>query len=137
MLLSWFRKRQVAPAGFFGTISEAAERRGAVRHDVQFDVLLRRDGIAPVMGAVINISRSGAAIRIHGWNPPVPAAWPTRLNHGDEVWLVGLFDLPLFCWVIAVDENVLRVHFSLDDRMRRQLGEMIAALPDRDTESRH
>jgi hypothetical protein len=51
------------------------------------------------------------------------------LNHGDEIWLTGLFDTPASCWVIGVNEGVLRLHFSLDDDTREKLHEMIAALP--------
>jgi hypothetical protein len=40
-----------------------------------------------------------------------------------------LFDTPASCWVIGVNEGVLRLHFSLDDDTREKLHEMIAALP--------
>jgi hypothetical protein len=129
MLLEWLRQRQSGFSGLFGPVRNGAERRTAPRYDVHIEVWLRQHGLAPVAGSVINISRSGAAIRVHGWNVPVPSAWPTRLNHGDEVWLTGLLDVPLSCWVIAVEDGVLRVHFSLEEAMRHQLREVISALP--------
>ena len=128
-LREWLKQRQSSIAGLFGSTGSVPDRRAAPRYDVYIDVWLRQDGLASVAGAVINVSRSGAAIRVHGWNIPVPSAWPTRLNHGDEVWLTGLLDVPLSCWAIAVADGVLRVHFSLDEPMREQLREVIAALP--------
>jgi hypothetical protein len=128
-MLKWLHKLQTGLAGSKGSESQGADRRRAPRHDVHFEVWLKRRGLVPAAGSVFSLSRTGAAIRIHGWNVPVPSPWPTRLIHGDEIWLTGLFDTPASCWVIAVDDGVLRVHFSLDDDTREKLHEMIAALP--------
>jgi hypothetical protein len=127
MTSRWLRHWPLA--GLFGSAGHRPDRRGAPRYDVYFEVWLRRTGLAPVAGAVINISESGAAIRVHGWNVPVPSAWPTRLNHGDELWLAGLLGIPLSCWIIGVNDGVLRVHFSLNEAMRYQLREVIDAIP--------
>ena len=132
MMPKWLQKWQTGLSGLKGSSSQGAERRGAPRHDVHFEVWLRRRGLVPAAGSVFSLSRTGAAIRIHGWNVPVPSPWPTRLNHGDEIWLTGLFDIPASCWVIAVNEGVLRVHFSLDEDTRDKLRDMIAALPQRE-----
>jgi hypothetical protein len=98
-----------------------SDRRGAPRHEVDYAVWIKRRGLVPVAGTMINISRSGAAIRVHGWHVPVPGPWPIRLNHGDEVWLTDLLDQPLSCWVIAIEEGVMRVHFTLDEATRHEL----------------
>ncbi len=127
MLRGLMRGLRGGVPGTFGSMGRQDERRGALRHDVQFNVHLRRPGISPVAGSVINISWSGAAIRVHGWNAPTPAAWPTRLSHGDELWITGLLDSPLLCWVVTVDDGVLRVHYTLNEPMRDQLQEKIAA----------
>jgi hypothetical protein len=132
MMPKWLQKWQAGLPGFKAPVSQGPERRGAPRHDVHFEVWLRRRGLVPAAASIFSISRTGAAIRIHGWNVPVPSPWPTRLNHGDEIWLTGLFDTPVSCWVIAVDEGVLRVHFSMDEDTRDQLREMITALPQHD-----
>ena len=124
-LRKWF----VESAAFLGIAGRPPERRAAPRYDVHIDVWLRRRGLAPVAGSVVNISASGAAIRVHGWNVPEPSPWPTRLNHGDEMWVIGLLDTALSCWAIAVNNGLLRVHFSLDDASRHQLCDMILALP--------
>jgi PilZ domain len=133
MLFKWLRQRQDS----LRPPRHAAERRTTPRYDVNFDVWLKQHDIAPVAGSVINVSRNGAAIRIHGWNVPVPSAWPTRLTNGDEVWVTGLIDTPLFCWVIAVDDGVLRVRFAPDETMREQLREMIATIQHHDLAPRH
>jgi hypothetical protein len=125
MMRKWLSDSAV----FFGIFGRPPERRAAPRYDVRVDVWLRRPGLTPVAGSAINISVGGAAIRVHGWNVPVPSAWPTRLNHGDELTVMGLLDKPVPCWAIAIHEGVLRVHFSLDDTMRHQLSDMISALP--------
>lgn len=104
------------------------ERRGAERIETSVPVSIRGDGMLPCAGTVINISMTGAAISLHGWNVPVPAPWPTRLHHGDEIALVALLGVPLACWVVAVDEGLLRVRFLFDDVARRQLRELIERL---------
>jgi hypothetical protein len=132
MMPKWLQKWQTGLVGPKEVPSQGAERRGATRHDVHFEIWLKRRGLVPAAGSLFNLSRTGAAIRIHGWNVPDPSPWPTRLKHGDEIWLTGLFETPVSCWVIAVDAGVLRVHFSLDDDTRDKLHDMIAALPQRE-----
>ena len=132
MMAKWLQKWQGAITGVQAPANQGPDRRGASRHDVRIEVWLKRRGLVPAAGSIFNLSRTGAAIRIHGWNVPVPSPWPTRLVHGDEIWLTGLFGTPLSCWVIAVNEGVLRVHFSLDDATRDKLHQMIAALPQND-----
>jgi hypothetical protein len=114
---------------FFSPFGRRPERRAAPRYDIHIDAWLKRHGLAPAAGTVINLSVSGAAIRVHGWNVPEPSPWPTRLHHGDELWVTGLLDTPLSCWVITVDDGLLRVHFSANEAMRNQLHGIIAALP--------
>jgi hypothetical protein len=126
-MLKWLRASQSSPTG--APPAGGSGQRQAPRHDAQIEIWLRRRGLAPNAAMVMNISRSGAAIRIHGWNVPVPSPWPTRLKHGDEVWLVGLLSAPISCWVVTVDDGVLRVRFELDDQMREQLHTLIESLP--------
>jgi hypothetical protein len=128
MLRKWLHDRNIQPLRLLGRRRRQPDRRGAPRYDVQLSVGLRRQGLAPIAGSVINLSRTGAAVRVHGWNVPVPAAWPTRLGHGDELWLTGLLDAPVSCWVISVDEAVVRVRFSLGDSSRAQLDELLHRL---------
>jgi hypothetical protein len=132
MMPKWLQKWQAGLFGLKGASDQGSDRRGAPRHDVDFEVWLKRRGLVPAAGSIFSLSRTGAAIRIHGWNIPVPSPWPTRLNHGDEIWLTGLFDTPMSCWVIAINEGVLRVHFSLDEDTREKLHTMIARLPQRE-----
>jgi hypothetical protein len=117
--------------GLAGSVVSARnprDRRIAPRFDVDQAVSLSRPGFVPAPGLVFNISQSGAAIRIHGIQAPVPAPWPVRLNNGDEISMSGVLDVPVSCWVVAVVGGVLRVHFLLDERMQRQMRVKIAAL---------
>jgi hypothetical protein len=82
----------------------------------------------PFAASLINISTTGAAITLPGWDLPAPAPWPTRLEHGDEISLTGLLDVPLSCWVIAVEDSTLRVRFLFDDVVRNKLRDMIGGL---------
>ena len=104
------------------------ERRLSERYETTLPVSLRRPDMPPFAGSLINISLSGAAITLHGWNVPVPAPWPTRLNHGDEIALTGLLEMPVDAWVVGREEAVLRVRFLIDDPVREKLAAMIAAL---------
>ena len=128
MLPNWLRHRLAGPAVASGAAISSRDRRSAPRHDVEQAVVLSRSGLAPVAGLLVNISRSGAAIRIHGLHVPVPGPWPTRLRNGDEIWLSGLLDDPISCWVVAVGDGLLRVHFSLDETMQLQMRQKIPVL---------
>ena len=99
----------------------ALDRRGATRFDVDVEVTLSARGRIPMTALVFNLSRSGAAIRIHGVHVPVPEPWPVRLKHGDELWVAGVVDDPIFCWVVTTENGVLRVHFALEDDMLAKL----------------
>jgi hypothetical protein len=116
-------KRLGAPMVRSRAARHASDRRAAPRHDVDYAVSFRRRGLAPVAGTVINISRGGAAVRVHGWHIPVPSPWPIRLKHGDEVWLADLLEEPIACWVVGIEEGVLRVHFTQNEATRRKLRE--------------
>ena len=103
-------------------------RRGSERIETTIPVSLRKLEMPPFAGSLINISMTGAAISLHGWNVPVPVPWPTELLHGDELALTGLLIVPLNAWVVSVDEGVMRVRFLLDSTVRAQLHQMITNL---------
>jgi hypothetical protein len=82
-------------------------------------------GDTTIAGTMINVSLTGAAIRIAG-----SARWLSRLNHGDEMLLAGLFDRGLLCWLVTLDDGVMRIHFPRSDDgqspLRGAIQEMIA-----------
>ena len=122
-MLGLSRRRSARNAAAF-----ARDRRDAERFDVNHDVTIGMPGTAPLPGTVINISVSGAAIRIAGWNSRARAAGLVRLNRGDELWIVGMLRIPMSCWVVSFDANVLRVHFARGGAQRHQLRELIGKL---------
>ena len=73
----------------------------------------------------MNISETGAAVRLDPLPHMAAACWAYYLSNGDNVWLSGLLDDPVGCWVIAVDQDVLRVRFDQDDVVRRQVRALI------------
>ena len=93
----------------------------APHYDVDHAVTLRHWGLPPEAGLLIDISRTEAAIRVHGLAEPLPGPWPTRLRNGDEIQVSGLLNVPVSCWVIGVTDGVLRVHLFLDDALLHQL----------------
>ena len=127
MLRKWLHDRNIQPLRLLGRRRRQPDRRGAPRYDVQLSVGLRRQGLADRgLGDQSFAPRRG---RSGAWlERAVPAAWPTRLGHGDELWLTGLLDAPVSCWVISVDEAVVRVRFSLGDLSRAQLDELLHRL---------
>jgi hypothetical protein len=128
LLPKWLRDGLTGSAETAGGAGNARDRRVAARFDVDHAVSITRQGMVPAAGLVFNISRSGAAIRIHGLQAPLPGPWPARLKHADEIWLSGLLDAPVPCWVVGVGDGVLRVHFSLNETMQKQLRARIAIL---------
>jgi hypothetical protein len=109
--------------------ADAPDRRGEERYEAYHPVSVSLPGpLPPVAGTVINLSLSGAAVRIPGWAARAPAEWLTRLDRGDELRLAGLVEVSVSCLVIAVDGGVLRVRFSGDEAMRGRLREVIDSL---------
>jgi hypothetical protein len=101
------------------------ERRRAPRYAVHRTIWLRRSRLLPASGSLLDISASGAAIRITIQNREDSALWPLHLTNGDEIQISGLLDDPVACWIVAVDEDRLRVRFSLDEPMRDLLRQAI------------
>jgi PilZ domain len=107
----------------------AGDRRVDARHAAGIDVLIEgRDGQS-FPGTVINISLGGAAISVHVRSDGGIAEWLGRLDQNEELWLTGLIDTDVRCWVVVVDGHVLRVHFTDDDRFRDRLSDVIDRLP--------
>src|SRR5579864_6155938 len=96
----------------------AQERCAAPRFAIERDVWVRRRGQLPAAAALINISKSGAAVRLRRVAIAIGMTWAFCLRSGDEVHLSGLIDDPVACWVVAENENVLRVRFLLDHGTR-------------------
>lgn len=125
-LPDWLRRPWKRPGG--GVPAAVPNRRGTPRFDVNQPVSIGGQGRPPVEGSLINISMSGAAVHVYGWNVPDSALWPTRPVHGNELWLAGLLDVAIPCWVIAVEDAMLRVRFLLDETLRNQLRDKIESL---------
>ena len=73
-LLSELLNRSSTHSTRTGT-SDARDRRDTERHDVSRPVSIGPPGAPPLPGTVINLSVSGAAIRIDGWDTGARAAW--------------------------------------------------------------
>ena len=99
----------------------APERRADKRYEVYLPVSIAPRGTQPIAGTIVNLSVRGAAIRLHQPRRGAQASWLDLLNQGDELWLGALLEAPVACWVVVIDDGVLRVHFGSDDELRGQL----------------
>lgn len=120
--------RRLSWRGTRAVVRPVVNRRNARRFAAQHPVFVQRDGMISVVGTLENISISGAAVRVHGWNVPLPAPWPTFLNPGEEIALAGVLDTPLTCQVVAVNDGLLRLRFPSGDTLRDRLGDAIAGV---------
>jgi hypothetical protein len=103
------------------------DRRTARRYDENRPVTIVRDLCLHAQSFIVNISLTGAAIRVYsGWYVPETVDWVTKLKSGDDIWLSDLLTEPVFCWVVALEDGVLRVRFSLTEAARSQLRQLIA-----------
>lgn len=89
---------------------------------------MRHRGHLPAAATLINISKSGAAVRLRRAATAIGMTWAFCLRSGDEVHLSGLIDDPVACWVVAEDDNVVRVRFLLDDGTRVAVNKLVARL---------
>ena len=125
-LFSFWRPRTKSPDS--GATADLDDRRAARRYDENRPVTIVRDLCLPAQSFIVNISLTGAAIRVYsGWYVPEMVGWVTKLKSGDDIWLSDLLTEPVFCWVVALDDGVLRVRFSLTEAARSQLRQLIAA----------
>jgi len=121
-----FKSQQTQSAPL--AVPRMRDDRAAERFDVCQSVSIGLPGDVVVTGSVINISVTGAAIRVDGWNTS-RTEWLAGLDQGDELWVEGILPGGLIsCWVVVSDEGLLRVHFSRDEAQRRQLRVAIARL---------
>ena len=104
------------------------ERRAAPRYSIERDVWVRHRGHLPAAATLINISKSGAAVRLRRVAIAIGMSWAFCLRSGDEVHLSGLIDDPVACWVVAEDDDVLRVRFLLDNATRVAVNSLVARL---------
>ncbi len=106
----------------------APERRADKRYEVYLPVSIAPRGTQPIAGTIVNLSVRGAAIRLHQPRRGPRASWLDLLNQGDELWLGALLAATIACWVVVIDDDVLRVHFASDDELRGQLRGVIERL---------
>jgi hypothetical protein len=104
------------------------ERRVAPRYAMERDVWVRHRRHLPAAATLINISYSGAAVRLRRVARVIGMTWVFCLRSGDEVHLSGLIDDPVACWVVAEDGDVLRVRFLPDDGTRPAMDDLVARL---------
>lgn len=97
------------------------ERRAAPRVRLVRNVLIRRRGEIPTPGTLIDLSETGAAVRIEPHTDIFEGVWPFKLANGDDIWLTALLEDPVECWVVAVYRDVLRIRFARDDGLRIRL----------------
>jgi hypothetical protein len=110
--------------------SPTRDRRVDARHAASIEVCIQvARHCPPIAGTVINISLGGAAISVHERAGVDVTAWLARLDQNQELWLTGLLDSDVPCWVVVVDGHVLRVHFIDDDSFRDRLHGLIDRLP--------
>ena len=107
----------------------APERRADKRREVYIPVSIGPPGKQSIAGTIVSLSVGGAAVRLHQPRRGLRASWLDLLNQRDELWLGGLLDAPVACWVVVIDDDdVLRVHFAADDTPRQQIRDIISRL---------
>jgi hypothetical protein len=91
----------------------------AYRHDgervsVNRTIWLHRRGALPAPGLLLNISEQGALAQADLSASPDRVTWPRHLRHGDELWLSDVVGDPLPCWVVAVEQDLIRLRLTYD-----------------------
>jgi methyl-accepting chemotaxis protein len=96
---------------------EAADWRTFRRFDVDRALRILPDNGTPVAARLINISRSGAALRCD-----------LTLPVGSECALLDLLDQPLHARVVVCADGAMRLHFSHDAAQQEKLANYILSL---------
>jgi hypothetical protein len=109
-------------------LQEIKERRTELRFPIRRNVWVRHTGRLPAAGMLINVSRTGAAIQLRHTTNAMVAAWVFHLKNGEEVHLSGLLDEPVACWIVAIDDDLLRVRFLADAATRAQLDSLLTQI---------
>jgi hypothetical protein len=94
--------------------NQRACRRDGERLLVNQTIWFRRRGALPARGLLLNISERGAVAQADPSGSPDHATWPQHLCHGDELWLSDVIGDPLPCWVVAVEQGLIRLRLMHD-----------------------
>jgi hypothetical protein len=103
----------------------------ACRHDgervsVNRTIWLHRRGALPAPGLLLNISEQGALAQADLSASPDRVTWPRHLRHGDELWLSDVVGDPLPCWVVAVEQDLIRLRLTYDAGLLPELRTFMA-----------
>jgi hypothetical protein len=110
--------RIVPPVG-----ADEIHTRAGDRFDAEIPVCIGSRGKPLARGTLVSLSLQGAAIRIDD-----AAEWLVGLDQGDELRMTGLLGDSMSCWVVVVDSDLLRVHFSADTGQRKNLFDLMGSL---------
>jgi hypothetical protein len=81
----------------------------------------------PAPGLLLNISERGALAQVQTTKADA-APWPMHLRQGYELWLSNVIPEPLFCWVVAVERDLVRLRLLNDESVLPDLRALIAQL---------
>lgn len=98
------------------------------RYAIRRSIWFRRRGAIPVPGELLNISEKGALARVDRSNDRYTPPWPLYLRHGDELWLYNVIDDPLNCWVVGVEQGIVRLRLFNDASLLPDLRSLIHRL---------
>ena len=115
------------------SFSRGNDRRGAPRYKIERTVWIVSPRLPSVEGVLVNLSLTGCAVRVPQLSSRRP--WPLSRISGDELSLWQLLRDPVPCWVVAVDQYILRLRFQLNATMRLQLEQAISNWADRKPEN--
>jgi methyl-accepting chemotaxis protein len=96
---------------------EAADWRTFQRYQLDRAVGISVRGADPIRGRMLNVSRSGAAIRCEA-----------RLAPGAECEVLDMLDVPVPARAVGWSHGVLRLHFSQEPAMEAQIVAFVMAL---------
>ena len=130
---------------FFGTVASVrapsaavgptpgVDQRGAPRFAARRALWLAQPTFPRVPGELVNLSMTGASVRISasigGENDYFRSHYHrVHRRRGDELFISGLLAKPVCCWIVAADDDILRVHLMLTPEQRDELRVQIARL---------
>src|SRR5689334_13474652 len=94
--------------------NQRACRWDGERVSVNRTIWFRRRGALPARALLLSISEQGALAQADLSDSSDRATWPLHLRHGDELWLSDVIGDPLPCWVVAVEQGLIRLRLTYD-----------------------
>jgi hypothetical protein len=106
-------------------LAAGSSRTCTATYELDTVVWLRKPGSPPARASMVNLSQFKATVSIHGTRG---TNWLSELSNGDDIFLHGLVEEDLECWVVEPGQGTLRLRLYGPHAAEHGLTHLLARL---------